>query len=71
MQIKLFILLLGICTTIPKARPSTFYPNVFNYFLFKQTHLTVSVYAQVQRAWSFNTDAEDETKQIITNTPGV
>ena len=67
MQIKLFILLLGICTTIPKARPSTFYPNVFNYFLFKQTQLTVKeVYAQVQRAWCLDnyTDAGDKTRQV-------
>ena len=61
-----------IFTTIPKARPSTLYPNVFNSFLFKQTQLIVKeVYTQVQRAWCFNTDAEDETKQIITDTPAI
>ena len=50
----------------PKARPSTLYPDLFNYFLFKQTQLTVKeVYAQVQRAWCLDnyTDAGDKTRQ--------
>ena len=67
MQINLFILYLGIYTTIPKARPFTLYPNVFNYFLFKQTQFTVkdTVYAQVQGAWCLDnyTDAGDKMRQ--------
>lgn len=50
-----YIVTACIYTTIPKARPSTLYPNVFDYFLFKQT----------QRAWCLDNyiDPGDKMRQ--------